>query len=250
MKKSLRVVLYVRVSDPPKKQKDGSYASRQDGENQARQMRERVDKEKENGWTLLREYRDEETASGKKDRPQFLQLLADAQAGQFDLVIFWSLDRFSREGVLETFRYLETLTQAGVGWLSHTEEFLNSLGPFRDGVLAILACIAKQERIRISERVKAALDRRKAEGKPVGGRPKGIDWNQFERACRVGFSTQELCQMFDISTNWVRLKRRKILGASFSAPQPIGKSDPGPQSLGTESRSPAPGTKVSFRSVF
>jgi DNA invertase Pin-like site-specific DNA recombinase len=37
---------------------------------------------------------------------------------QFDLLLFWSLDRFTREGVLETLTYLNRLTAAGVGYRS------------------------------------------------------------------------------------------------------------------------------------
>jgi hypothetical protein len=48
---------------------------------------------------------------------------------------------------------------------------LRSAGVFREAVLSILACIAKQERIRLSERVVAGLKRAKAQGK-VLGRPK------------------------------------------------------------------------------
>jgi DNA invertase Pin-like site-specific DNA recombinase len=54
---------------------------------------------------------------------------------------------------------------------SYREEYLRSIGPFRDAVLAILAAIAKQERVRLSERVQAGLSRAKAQGK-VSGRPK------------------------------------------------------------------------------
>jgi DNA invertase Pin-like site-specific DNA recombinase len=42
---------------------------------------------------------------------------------------------------------------------------------FKEAVLAILAAIAKQERIRLSERVQAGLSRARAKGK-VLGRPK------------------------------------------------------------------------------
>lgn len=87
------------------------------------------------------------------------------------MVLFWSLDRFSREGVLETLQHLQKLTAHGVEWFSYKEEYLRSVGAFRDAVLAILACIAKQERIRLSERVVAGLSRARAEGK-VLGRPK------------------------------------------------------------------------------
>ena len=39
---------------------------------------------------------------------------------EFDAVLFWPLDRLSREGVLETLRYLRTLTFYGAGWKSYT----------------------------------------------------------------------------------------------------------------------------------
>jgi DNA invertase Pin-like site-specific DNA recombinase len=94
---------------------------------------------------------DHETG-GTSKRPQFQRMFVDARARKFDLVLFWSLDRLSREGVSATLGHLERLTSYGVGWRSHTEEYLDSCGIFRDAVLAILAVIAKQERIRRSER--------------------------------------------------------------------------------------------------
>ena len=83
---------------------------------------------------------------------------------QFDLVLFWSLDRLSREGVLET------LSSYGVGWKSFTEQYLDSCGVFRDAVLSILATIAKQERIRLSERTMAGLEKARREGRVGEGR--------------------------------------------------------------------------------
>ena len=53
----------------------------------------------------------------------------------------------------------------GTGRWSDSGEYVCSVGPFRDAVLAILAAIAKQER------VMAGLNRAKAQGK-ILGRPK------------------------------------------------------------------------------
>ena len=86
-------------------------------------------------------------------------MFADARARKFNLVLFWSLDRLSLDGVSATLGHLERLTGYGVGWRSHTEEYLDSCGIFRDAVLSILATIAKQERIRRSERASAAIAR-------------------------------------------------------------------------------------------
>jgi len=75
----------------------------------------------------------------------------------FDLVLFWSLDRFSREGVLPKLRQLELLTSYGVAWKSYTEQYLDSCGISRGVVISIAATLAKQERLKISELTIAAL---------------------------------------------------------------------------------------------
>ncbi len=157
----MRVGLYARVSTKDKGQ---------DHENQLRELRAFVERKSGEGWELAGEFVDKASAK-TADRPAFKQLFAVASRKEFDMVLFWSLDRFSREGVLETLQHLQKLTGYGVEWFSYREEYLRSVGVFRDAVLAILACIAKQERIRLSERVQAGLSRARAQGK-ILGRPK------------------------------------------------------------------------------
>ena len=104
------------------------------------------------------------------DREQFQRLFTDASQRKFDLVLFWSLDRFSREGVLETLNHLQRLAAYGVGYRSFTEQYLDSCGIFKDAVLSILATIAKQERIRLSERTIAGLEKARRAGASAAGR--------------------------------------------------------------------------------
>ena len=84
-----------------------------------------------------------------------------------------ALDRFSREGVTETLNHPQKLTAAGVQFKSFTEQYLDSTSLFRDAIIAILAAIAKQERVRQDERTKAALVRKQEAGVLLG-RP-GVD---------------------------------------------------------------------------
>jgi DNA invertase Pin-like site-specific DNA recombinase len=157
----MKIALYGRVSTRDKKQ---------DAENQLRELRAFVERKTSEGWTLAHEYVDK--ASGKTaDRSAFRRMFVDASRKEFDMVLFWSLDRFSREGVYETLEHLQRLNSYGVDWFSYKEEYLRSVGVFKEAVLAILAAIAKQERIRLSERVLAGLGRAKAQGK-VLGRPR------------------------------------------------------------------------------
>lgn len=104
-----------------------------------------------------------------KERAGLDKVLTMAHQRKFDVLLFWSLDRLSREGTAKTLGYLQTLTENGVKYHSYTEQYLSSLGAFSDVVVSLLATIAKQERIRLSERISAALDyRREVLKKPLG----------------------------------------------------------------------------------
>lgn len=183
------VAIYARVSTSDKSQ---------DTENQLGELRQFVSNKATEGWALAGEYVDQ--ASGKSaNRPEFQRLFRDAAERRFDLVLFWSLDRFSREGVVETLQHLERLKANGVSWWSFKEEFLRSVGPFADAVLAIIACIAKQERIRLSERVKAGLDRARSQGKIVG-RPKiVVDRDKVIELHEQGMSQWHISQKLGVS---------------------------------------------------
>lgn len=157
----MKTAIYARVST-----KDG----RQDAENQLKQLRTFAATQ---GWEIIHEYVDR--ASGKRgDREQFQKMFTAASKREFDCVLFWSLDRLSREGTVQTLNHLERLTAYGVNYRSFTEQYLDSTGIFKEAVIGILAAVAKQERVRLSERTIAGLERAKAQGR-VGGRPKAED---------------------------------------------------------------------------
>jgi DNA invertase Pin-like site-specific DNA recombinase len=82
-------------------------------------------------------------------------MFKDASQRKFDVLLFWALDRLSREGVLGTLQHLNRLTSYGVGYRSFTEQYFDSCGIFKDAVIAIIATVAKQKRVRISLRVRA-----------------------------------------------------------------------------------------------
>lgn len=185
-----RVALYARVSTKDKGQDTG---------NQLAQLRQFCDAQ---GWSVVQEYVDK--ATGKhSDREQFQKLFQDASQRKFDVVLFWSLDRFSREGVRETLNHLERLTSYGVNYRSFTEQYLDSCGIFKDAVLAILAVIAKQERVRLSERTVAGLQKARRQGR-VGGRPKVVcDRGKVARLAKAGKTLVEIADEVGVSKSTV-----------------------------------------------
>jgi hypothetical protein len=60
-------------------------------------------------------------------------------------------------------------------WRSFMEPFFDSCGIMRDVVISIMATLAEQERIAISERTKAGLQRAKRAGRTLGRRPVEVD---------------------------------------------------------------------------
>jgi DNA invertase Pin-like site-specific DNA recombinase len=89
----MRVALYARVSTKDKGQGTA---------NHLHQLRAFA----EQHGAIYQVYTDQE-AGGKADRTAFKYLLLEAYQQQFDLVVFWRLDCFSREGALATLRYLK-----------------------------------------------------------------------------------------------------------------------------------------------
>src|SRR4029434_5251133 len=120
------------------------------------------------------------------------------------LLLFWSLDRFSREGVLETLQHLQRLSSHNVEWFSYKEEYLRSIGVFKEAVLAILAAVAKQERIRLSERVQAGLRRAKAQGKVLGRARAAVRPERVRSLRTRGLSIRKIAAETGVSTMTVQ----------------------------------------------
>jgi DNA invertase Pin-like site-specific DNA recombinase len=153
----MRVALYTRVS-----------TDRQEVENQLIALRAWCNAA---GHAITAEFIDEGFSATTAKRPAFQRMLTAAHRREFDMLLFWSLDRLSREGALETLKHLEKLGAWGIAWRSYTEQFFDSCGPFKDAIIAFIGTVAKLERVKISERTKAGLVRAKLAGKTLG-RPK------------------------------------------------------------------------------
>ena len=178
-----------------------STRDRQDAGNQEAQLRAFAEAQ---GWPVTAVYVDHESGA-KADRPQFAAMMAAAARRDFDVLLFWSLDRLTREGALRTLEYLNQLAGWRVHYRSLTEPYLDSCGVFSDAIVALLGTLAKQERLRLSERVKAGLARAKTSGTRTGkaiGRPRAV------------FRRDEVARMRDEGKSWSEISR--LLGQSAS----------------------------------
>jgi DNA invertase Pin-like site-specific DNA recombinase len=195
----MRAAIYTRVS---------GRSNRQETENQAIVLREYCQRQ---GWEFV-EFTDRMTGT-RADRDGLIRLFDAASRREFDICLFWSLDRFSRGGTIQTLEMLQRLTNWGVQWRSHQEAFLDSTGPMRDAVVGLLAALAKMEHGRLSERIIAGQQRARRHGtrsgKPIGGQRKIVDRERIRTLHASGLSVRAIAAQLGVSKSLVALYCRK-----------------------------------------
>lgn len=162
----MKIAIYARVS----KDEDKNDNRFQDPENQIRSLKEYA---RLHNFKVVSEYIDRRSGADA-NRPQFKQMLNDANHGMFKAILIWKLDRFSREPMIVILGYIDLLRSKGVGLISVTETWLDTRdeNPVSELILAIMAWFSGEERRKISERTKLGIEKKRAEGKQWG-RPKG-----------------------------------------------------------------------------
>jgi DNA invertase Pin-like site-specific DNA recombinase len=148
----MRVAIYTRVS-----------TSQQTVENQRIELARYV---QARNWTVVAEYRDEGVSGSSTHRPGLDALMEDARRQKFQAVCVAKLDRFGRS-LKDLVLTLEELQSLGIAFVSLGEglDFSSSVGRLQ---LHILAALAQWERERIVERIRAGIDRAKAQGRRFG----------------------------------------------------------------------------------
>ena len=155
----MNVAIYARVS-----------TSDQDCAMQVRELREYCARRR---WTVTAEYLDHGWSGAKASRPQLDLLMSAARLRKFDAVVVWKLDRWGRS-VAHLVNSVQELCSLGVRFVAVTQNIdTDESNPMSRLLLHMMAAFAEFERELIRERVKAGLERVKADGKELG-RPRVI----------------------------------------------------------------------------
>jgi DNA invertase Pin-like site-specific DNA recombinase len=213
--RSLRAAIYSRVSTVDRGQ---------DPVNQINALRDLAAR---NGMTVVAEFTDRETGTGRRRRSEFERMLLDAEARTFDVLLIWAIDRLSREGTLKTLLLLDRLAKAGVKVRSLSEPWLDPASPTYELLLPIFAWIARQESLRISERVRAGLATAVAKGRKLGRIPKhgekaGEILKQILQFRMEGKSLRDIGKIVGLS----RSRISQIANAAQTPVKPLPKPQP------------------------
>ena len=185
---NLRVALYARVS---------TLDRGQDPETQLIQLREYAQRR---NFEIVGEFID--FASGtSEERKHYKQMMEAAKKRKIDLVLVWRYDRFARS-TQALVNALKEFKNLGIDFISYQEN-IDTTTPTGELIFHVMASLAQFERSLISERVKAGMQRAKAQGKNIS-RPKlaksklnrimelkqqGLSMNQISIQAGVAYGT-------------------------------------------------------------
>jgi site-specific DNA recombinase len=106
-------------------------------------------------WNVQYVFTDEAESGRNTDRPQFQELLTQAESGCIDVVVFWKLDRFCRS-LTDLVRIEEQLSEFDVALQSVTE-YIDTTSPVGRFNFRNLASAAELESDLTSQRVKMGM---------------------------------------------------------------------------------------------
>jgi DNA invertase Pin-like site-specific DNA recombinase len=137
-------------------------------DNQVRELRKVA---RRHGWKIAAEFIDHGVsgAKGRDQRPELDRLLKAANRRDFDLIMAWSVDRLGRS-LQQLVGFLDEIHAKGVDLYLHQQN-IDTSTPSGKAMFQMAGVFAEFERSMIQERVKAGLERARAQGK-VLGRPK------------------------------------------------------------------------------
>lgn len=162
LERPLRAAIYARVSTEDKGQDPAVQVG------YCRQLCDRL------GWTVEHVYTDYASAGDFGRRAEWAQLLRDAEAGRFDVLVVYRIDRAFRS-VLEGAIFLDDSRRWNVAIRSMSEPHIDTTGPHGEAMYHQATAWASLERQVLAERIRDGMDHAHRHGTKSGraiGRPR------------------------------------------------------------------------------
>jgi len=209
MTKAIRAAIYLRVS-----------TGEQTTDNQRRELEAAAEAR---GWTVSRIYADEgiSGAKGRDRRPQLDAMLKDAVRRRFDVVMVWAVDRLGRS-LPDLIGSMQELHGARVD-LFVLQQGLDTTTP---SGRAMFGVFAEFERSMVQARVKAGLERARANGIRLGRRPiEPRVEDEIRTRLRAGIGMLKIAAELKVGSGTVQRVARQssvidysdLLGSSFAS---------------------------------
>ena len=153
----MKVAIYTRVST-------------RENQNIDTQIRFLQDYASRHGLEVYKVYKDVGESGSKDSRPEIDLMLQDMRDKLFNAILVYKLDRIGRS-LSHLVKLFEEFSKKKIEFISATQS-INTTTPEGKMFLGILMVLAEYERELTVSRIKAGLQRARAEGKPIGKRGK------------------------------------------------------------------------------
>ena len=160
-----------------------------------------------NGIEKYKIFQDENISGAKASRPALNDMLEQIENDKCKHLIVFSFSRFSRS-CTHLLKSLEFLEENNCRFTSVSEQIETSTIMGRT-LLAVLGALGEMERALIVERVKAGLERAKAEGKHIG-RKKTRPSEMIRKVLIRGVTYREAAHLCNTSQGSVSLEAKEI----------------------------------------
>jgi DNA invertase Pin-like site-specific DNA recombinase len=158
---------------------------------------------KQRGWNIAGAYLDEGVSGSKASRPALNKMLGDAQAGLFDLVLVWKLDRLGRS-LKHLLGLLDELTSWNIGFVSARDAGIDTTTPSGRLMIQMLGAFAEFERALIKERVTAGVRRAQAQGVHCGRPVVNLDLKPIRTLLAAGHGLKFIAKALGVSRSTLR----------------------------------------------
>jgi DNA invertase Pin-like site-specific DNA recombinase len=161
---------------------------------------------KSKGWEVVATYR-EQVSGHDATRKEFGRLLHAAERKQFNVVLVFSISRFSRS-LSHCINSINKLNDCGIGLFSMSEN-LSTLktDPYSRLLLNLLASLSELETSILKERQKIGIERARDRGIRFGRPVKHFNTLEAEKMMRdEGYSLRKTARYFEVSPS--TLKKR------------------------------------------
>ena len=204
----IRAALYARVSTVNK------------GQDVGLQLDELRQIAAQRGWLVTEErvYVDDGVSGAKETRPALDRMMADAQAGRFEIVAVWKLDRLGRS-VQHVLSLLDQLGTQGIQFVSVRDPGLDTTTPAGRLFTAIIAAFASFERDIIRERVIAGVRRAQAAGKHCGRPRVDLELRPAVAMLKEGRGLREVAAILGVSRSTLRRRLQEAGGWPGGEPE-------------------------------
>lgn len=124
-------------------------------------------------------------------------MLEDARQGLFNVLVVWSMSRFSRQDSWTVSRIMTALQDWNVRFYSFSQPFLDTSGPWAAILIPLFAWLAHEDSVNKGKAVRLGLEKAPAKGNAVGRtivtslvhthlvatlRAEGKSWGEIARA--------------------------------------------------------------------